>query len=54
MAKQTGPIRLKGTIGDINFYKHRTAGDVAREKGGGFSEEAYRNKRESLARPQCH
>src|SRR5690554_993298 len=52
MAKQTGPIRLKGTIGDINFYKHRTAGDVAREKGGGFSEEAYRNKRESLARPR--
>ncbi|MGB3344519.1 MAG: hypothetical protein WBA61_11440 [Aequorivita sp.] len=52
MAKQTGPIRLKGTIGGINLYKHRTAGDLAREKGGGFSAEAYKNNKESMARPR--
>ena len=37
MAKQKGPIRLKGTIGDINFYSTKTAGDLAREAGGGFT-----------------
>jgi hypothetical protein len=31
MAKQTGIIRLKGTIGGISFYK---TADLAREKGG--------------------
>jgi hypothetical protein len=33
MAKQKGIIKLKGTIGDITFYKSRD-GYVAREKGG--------------------
>jgi hypothetical protein len=33
MAKQTGIIKLKGTIGDISFYK-TTDGHLAREKGG--------------------
>ncbi|RBP32781.1 hypothetical protein DFR65_102116 [Oceanihabitans sediminis] len=33
MAKQTGIIKLKGTIGDITFYKTQD-GHLAREKGG--------------------
>ena len=33
MAKQTGIIKLKGTIGGITFYK-TSDGDLAREKGG--------------------
>ncbi|KAA1242908.1 hypothetical protein [Aquimarina sp. RZ0] len=33
MAKQTGIIKLKGTIGDISFYKS-TDGHLARAKGG--------------------
>jgi len=33
MAKQTGIIRLKGTIGGISFYK-TSDGHLAREKGG--------------------
>ncbi len=33
MAKQTGIIKLKGTIGDISFYK-TTDGHLARAKGG--------------------
>ena len=33
MAKQTGIIKLKGTIGGISFYK-TTDGHLAREKGG--------------------
>ena len=33
MAKQTGIIKLKGTIGDISFYK-TTDGHLARGKGG--------------------
>jgi hypothetical protein len=33
MAKQNGIIKLKGTIGDIAFYKSRD-GHLAREKGG--------------------
>ncbi|RYD94891.1 MAG: hypothetical protein EOP50_08855 [Sphingobacteriales bacterium] len=33
MAKQRGIIKLKGTIGDITFYKSQD-GYVAREKGG--------------------
>jgi hypothetical protein len=33
MARQTGIIKLKGTIGDISFYK-TTDGHLAREKGG--------------------
>jgi hypothetical protein len=33
MAKQKGIIKLKGTIGDITFYKTKD-GYVAREKGG--------------------
>jgi hypothetical protein len=33
MAKQAGIIKLKGTLGDISFYKTRD-GHMAREKGG--------------------
>ncbi|QAA80847.1 hypothetical protein EI546_03485 [Aequorivita sp. H23M31] len=33
MARQKGIIKLKGTIGDISFYK-TTDGHLAREKGG--------------------
>ncbi|MHB1146962.1 MAG: hypothetical protein ACYC01_05130, partial [Lutibacter sp.] len=33
MARQTGIIKLKGTIGDISFYKS-SDGHLAREKGG--------------------
>jgi hypothetical protein len=33
MARQKGIIKLKGTIGDITFYKSQD-GDLAREKGG--------------------
>jgi len=33
MAKQAGIIKLKGTIGDIAFYKSRD-GHMARLKGG--------------------
>lgn len=33
MAKQTGIIKLKGTIGDITFYKTKD-GHLARQKGG--------------------
>ncbi len=32
MAKVIGPIKLKGTIGDISFYK-TSEGNIAREKG---------------------
>ncbi len=35
MAKQTGIIKLKGTIGDISFYKSAD-GHLARYKGGDF------------------
>ena len=33
MARQKGIIKLKGTIGDITFYKTKD-GHLAREKGG--------------------
>ncbi|WP_452231892.1 hypothetical protein [Lacinutrix sp. MEBiC02595] len=33
MARQTGIIKLKGTIGDISFYKSAD-GHLARYKGG--------------------
>ena len=33
MARQTGIIKLKGTIGDISFYKSAD-GHMARAKGG--------------------
>ncbi len=36
MAKQTGTIKLKGTIGDINYYKSKNGGHLARAAGGGF------------------
>ena len=34
MARQKGIIKLKGTIGDITFYKTSADGHLAREKGG--------------------
>jgi len=36
MAKQTGTIKLKGTIGDINYYESKNGGHLARAAGGGF------------------
>ena len=33
MARQKGIIKLRGTIGDITFYKTQD-GHLAREKGG--------------------
>lgn len=34
MAKQHGPIKLTGTLGDTNFYYHKTYGYLVREKPG--------------------
>src|SRR5690606_38490624 len=48
MAKQIGIVRLKGTIGGINFYASKNGGDLAREVGGGFSKK--HRKKETLAR----
>jgi hypothetical protein len=36
MAKQTGTLKLKGTIGDINYYRSKSGGYLARAAGGGF------------------
>lgn len=36
MAKQTGIIKLKGTIGDINYYESKNGGHLARAAGGGY------------------
>lgn len=44
MAKQTGIIRLKGTLGDINFYSSKNGGDLARAAGGGFNSNDIKNK----------
>ncbi|AFL79731.1 hypothetical protein Aeqsu_0208 [Aequorivita sublithincola DSM 14238] len=48
MAKQTGTIKLKGTIDGINYYKSKVGGHLARAAGGGFSKNP-KNK-ESLVR----
>tara|TARA_R100001460_G_scaffold25967_4_gene52289 strand:+ start:3457 stop:4242 length:786 start_codon:yes stop_codon:yes gene_type:complete len=48
MAKQTGSIKLKGTIGDINYYKSKNGGHLARAAGGGFQKGAMH--KESMAR----
>lgn len=42
MAKQTGIIRLEGTLGGINFY-FRKGKAVARKAGGGFNGESIKN-----------
>jgi hypothetical protein len=42
MAKQTGIIRLEGTLGEINFY-FRKGKAVARKAGGGFNRESIKN-----------
>lgn len=42
MAKQTGIIKLEGTIGGINFYT-RKGKSVARKAGGGFNGEKIKN-----------
>ena len=53
MARQKGLIKLKGTMGDITFY--RTAdGYMAREKGGISAERmrtdpAFQRTRENMA-----
>lgn len=53
MAKQTGIIKLKGTIGGVSFYKSRD-GHLAREKGGVdksriMSDPAFQRTRENVA-----
>jgi hypothetical protein len=48
MAKQTGSIKLKGTIGDINYYKSKNGGHLARAAGGGFQKGAMH--KESMVR----
>ena len=48
MAKQTGSIKLKGTIGDINYYKSKNGGHLARAAGGGFQKGTMH--RESMVR----
>lgn len=49
MAKQIGLIRLKGTIGDTNFYSTPNGGDLARSAGGGFKSNDIK-KKDSMAR----
>lgn len=44
MAKQIGVVRLKGTIGDINFYSTPKGGDLARNVGGGFNSSDNKKK----------
>lgn len=53
MAKQNGIIKLKGTIGDIAFYKSQD-GHLAREKGGVAasrikSDAAFQRTRENMS-----
>lgn len=48
MAKQTGIVKLKGTIGGINYYYSKNGGHLAREAGGGFSKD--RKNKDSLVR----
>lgn len=52
MAKQKGIIKLKGTMGDITFYKTKDGGYIARERGGVdgkriASDPAFRRTREN-------
>lgn len=44
MAKQIGAIRLRGTIGGINYYSTKIHGDLAREAGGGYNSNDIKNK----------
>lgn len=44
MAKQTGIVKLKGTIGDINYYESKNGGHLARAAGGGFQKGAKNKK----------
>jgi len=48
MAKVTGPFKITGTIGGINFYKDGKD-NIARTAGGGFTSEAVKTK-ESMER----
>ncbi len=43
MAKQIGVIRLKGTLGDVTYYRSKNGGDLARAAGGGFTTENIKN-----------
>ncbi|OAD92639.1 hypothetical protein A7A78_01650 [Aequorivita soesokkakensis] len=43
MAKQVGVIRLKGTIGDVTYYRSKNGGDLARAAGGGYTSESVKN-----------
>ena len=51
MAKQTGIIRLKGTLDGVNYYHSKAGGDLARTAGGGFSNEALKNS-SKMVRPR--
>ena len=42
MAKQVGIIRLKGTIGDVNYYNSKNGGDLARTAGGGYTSDSVK------------
>ena len=53
MARQKGLIKLKGTMGDITFYRTKD-GYIAREKGGITAERlrndpAFQRTRENMA-----
>lgn len=43
MAKVKGIIELKGTVGDLNFYRRKGVA-LVRKSGGGFNGEAIRTK----------
>lgn len=45
MAKQTGIIKLKGTIGGVTYYETKIAGHLARTAGGGFSKGSKHKER---------
>jgi hypothetical protein len=44
MARQTGVIRLKGTLGEVNFYSTSSGGHLARTAGGGFNSKDIKTK----------
>lgn len=48
MARLTGPLKITGTIGDINFYVDEGK-NLARKSGGGFDGKAIKTK-ESMVR----
>lgn len=47
MARQKGPNRFSGGIGNLSFYENKVHGDIVREKGGPTREQI--KKRKSMA-----